>query len=138
MTADRLAIGLIRRTFDMSLLIGSALDRAEVEGDWAAHRNLGRRIRALQDALVSEVFPTILELDRQPVPPRADALTEAMRRRGILLGSEDWRAALETCSRAGRDRAPPVEMEDAAEHLVLVEARARGWIAERLSVGLTG
>lgn len=127
-----LAAGLIRRTFDMSLLVGSALDRAEVEGDWAAHRALARRIAALQDALVSEVFPTILDLDHQLVPQHAHALSAAMRRRGILQGGEGWQAAVAVCARALQDRASPADMEEAAEYLVLVEARARCWIAARI------
>lgn len=137
-TADP-AAGLIRRTYDMTQVLAAVLDHAEVAGDHASHLRIAHPLAALRDALVEDVFPTVLELDRDTqLALLRPAVLSAMQRRGLLRPDDQWQTVEAICDAALRQRATPPEMEEAAERLVLVEARARRWIAERLEIGLTG
>ncbi|EKV31528.1 hypothetical protein C882_3901 [Caenispirillum salinarum AK4] len=130
------AAGLIRRTQDMTRLLGAALDQAEWLGDETSHAQVGRALAALHDAMTAEMFPAVLELDRDTgLVELPEAVVSGMRRRSILKRDDDWRALGLVCDRARRNRASAADMEDAADRMVLIEARTRAWIARRLRPG---
>lgn len=130
------AAGLIRRTQDMTRLLGAALDQAEMLGDARSHGHVGQALVALRDALTQEVFPTVLELDHDSgLTALRPALLSGMQRRGILRRHDDWLFLDSVCDRAPAGRVPAADMEEAADRLVLIEARAREWIDGRLNPG---
>lgn len=130
------AAGLIRRTRDMARLLGGALDRAEMLGDAASHRQAGSALAALRDALTQDVFPIVLELDcDSALVDLHPALLSGMQRRGILRRYDDWHFLDRVCDRAPAGLVSAADMEEAADRLIAIEARARGWIVSRLNPG---
>lgn len=111
---------------------------ARISSGEAAEEDFARAFTGLHDRLVDELFPTALELDDWSVPDDRNELLAGVEHRQIVKLVDDWNgieASHKKLNNAeGAARASAVEAAIApAQHLISIEARARTWIASRVS-----